>query len=184
MIVVEGMDNTGKTTLVEKLAEDFDLNIIPSHGFSLGIRNFAWQSIREDNHNDLYDRARFLSEAIYGPILRGRMQWSLEEWFRMMGEWLLKPQLVVYCLRPMREVEESFQKDQLRGVWDKRYVIAEAYESLMNFLDLLFRWGSQRQGIVFRYQFSQPNAYYNLRSTVTAYFTWRVAYERSRLSSH
>lgn len=72
MIVIEGMDNSGKSTLARKLAEHIGLVIQESEG---PPRSPEEMNERVDHYqslgNYLFVRHPCVSEAIYGPRIRG-----------------------------------------------------------------------------------------------------------------
>lgn len=80
MIVVEGVDGSGKSSLVARLCHDLQ---IPLHarasdsveGPVKNLWRWAWDDVIhwEDQELSIYDRHPLVSEYIYGPITRGSM---------------------------------------------------------------------------------------------------------------
>src|SRR5690554_3611457 len=85
IIIVEGMDGTGKTTLVQQLAHLLEVkprkyvgSLGPSDDYRLVLVNRTISEITEleiasaegRSIKRLYDRFPLISEAIYGPVLR------------------------------------------------------------------------------------------------------------------
>jgi thymidylate kinase len=137
MICVEGLDNTGKSTLCEKLGKDFpELEFHPSIGNKHDldqIREQAYYQAEEAKVNELWDRCRFISEYVYNPVLRGRdLAFGHEAWFYFIKEYLLSPQLLIYCKRPLGKVIATFdEREQLSGVYDNLPLLNDAYNSIM-----------------------------------------------------
>lgn len=111
MIVIEGPDGAGKSTLIEKLSRELDIPVAPrvvSKDAEAMVDLQAWvhDNLEAGWQNTIFDRHRLISEPIYGPALRSDPQpgfddplWFYEELTRF---YLINP-LVVYCLPP-REV--------------------------------------------------------------------------------
>lgn len=147
MITVEGLDNTGKTTLVERIRNEFPQL---KHNPSIGnkhvveqIRQQMYSSIQVDRFYPLtlWDRSRIISEYVYNPVLRGRpLAVNFEEWWQLFGEYLKQPQLIIYCHRPLVDIQKSFDdREQLGGVAQNLGALNLAYEHVMDWIDFIFR---------------------------------------------
>jgi GTPase SAR1 family protein len=81
MIIVSGPDNSGKTTLVKKLAEDLKLNNLPKckslplWEHPLQYSDWIIDTIKKAGPHDIVDRC-FIDEIVYGPVMRGRICFS------------------------------------------------------------------------------------------------------------
>lgn len=129
MIIVEGMDGSGKTRLVERLKKDLGIEQAQRASTSVGgpvPAVFDWAS--RDVHGwqsrnvQVYDRHPFISELIYGPIVRGKLdsQFFGYEGFRKMRAFR-QMTLVIYCKVPWETTLENLQNDdaiQMAGVLD------------------------------------------------------------------
>lgn len=80
MIVVEGPDGAGKTTLIERLSKDLQIAVAPkfvkSDGEGSGTNDLFGEAYKDvvtmlDRPVMIYDRHPLISEYIYGPIVRG-----------------------------------------------------------------------------------------------------------------
>lgn len=108
MIVVEGPDGAGKTTLIERLSKDLQLAIAPkfvkSDGEGSGTNDLFGEAYKDvvtmlDRGAAIYDRHPLISEYIYGPIVRGIvppdfLTTSAHATLRMMAEQVH----VIWCL--------------------------------------------------------------------------------------
>src|ERR687883_686991 len=79
MIIVEGPDGGGKTTLITKLSDLFDLPIaerVVSKEARAMVDLVQWteRNVSEGSQHTLFDRHRLISEPIYGAILRDRFE--------------------------------------------------------------------------------------------------------------
>ena len=103
MIIVEGMDNSGKTQLSEYIAEKFNIPLLkrPKDKSELVEEAFMLLSL---NPNAVLDRCAIISEMMYGPILRGGTVFDLggpHRWIFYMDKLVRCKPLVFYC-RPER----------------------------------------------------------------------------------
>lgn len=151
MIVVEGPDGAGKTTLVNALCKDLGLHKSVS---VTGQEGPGWPRLKDRRHRDrelprfprertyealahavagdpvhIHDRL-FWSEAIYGPMLRGESKFTIEEEFRIMRLFkaLRCPVIFVEAIRNTVLDEQEKNPPQLEG-WNigKAAVIWEKY---------------------------------------------------------
>ena len=139
MIIVEGVDNSGKTRLVEWLIEKLPgVKVIHSHG-PVQSELMVEQLLADINMAYRYqkpivfDRFPLISEEIYGSVLRGGNLFTkshdrelLMEWFRSLAP------LIIHC-RPAREIVIGSISDRLQmdGVVNNIDKLIDAYDDLM-----------------------------------------------------
>lgn len=128
ILVVEGCDGTGKSTLADSLAHE--------HGFSV------IHSPRTPDHVDLAARYReilgrpgpivldraFVSEFVYGPLYRGRVRMSWEEAFDLAE--LVKARAGAFIHMtgsPQAITERLIERDGTSLPPDELAAIVEAY---------------------------------------------------------
>lgn len=137
MIIVEGMDNSGKTTLIENIKDGLETQGVqghfehsPSHLIATGrIQDWlTWIeiSLLPDNQKYVYDRYPVLSEIVYGPILRGSNLLSTTDHLERLK--LLKP-LIIYC-RPDDDTIFDFRKPEMKGVKENRDQLLAGYDRM------------------------------------------------------
>ena len=150
IITVEGLDSTGKTTLIEQLVKDFPgLKVIPSIGNKhdpVEIRRQAldWPNYDRQDYvsSQVYiaDRCRLISEMVYNPILKTRpLAFSPSEFLEVTRRWLFFPQLIIYCSRSKdRLLKTLHNEEQLTGVEEHLNELNEQYGKMMGTLEFLF----------------------------------------------
>lgn len=142
MIVVEGLDNTGKTTLVNRILDEF-----PELEYRESIGNkHDLEVIQDQAHDEAFfwnklkytvgDRSRLISEFIYNPILKGRQYaFPFHSWLEMMGSFVQGLNLVVVCYRSRLQIVSSFdEREQLKGVRQHLTEIDDQYSRLPTLL--------------------------------------------------
>lgn len=140
MVLIEGPDGAGKTTLVKRLQADFPLKT--------GVRgtenrDLLWTVTRGDTYNALkwaidpeerpriWDRL-FYSEMVYAPLMDRECEFNATEqmFFTRMLAALHCP--VLLCLPPLMIVRENAGLDhQMEGVTQKIDNIHRAYVELV-----------------------------------------------------
>jgi energy-coupling factor transporter ATP-binding protein EcfA2 len=151
MIVVEGPDGSGKTTLVKKIAGTLDLPVARRVVTKQATAMTDLQTWVDDNLNaglkaTVYDRHRLISEPIYGPVLRRSPAPGFDDWrwlmYRQQKFRNLRP-LVIFCLPPLNTVRECVQEDDdNKVVWDHIDTIYWLYHNAITLWDdaLVFDW--------------------------------------------
>lgn len=144
MIVIEGCDGTGKTSLIQRLSKDLK---IPIHERASSSREgpradlYEW-AVRdvgtwEDQPIALYDRHPFISEYIYGPIIRGFVDdrfFSLEA--LQITRRFATNAMVILCDPGDDEVKHNLTSstdNQMGGVLDNHRLILMSYRSLFHY---------------------------------------------------
>ena len=145
IIIVEGMDGTGKTTLVQQLAHRLEVqptkfvgSLGPSDDYRLDLVSRTRSEITEleiasakgGSIKRLYDRFPLISEAIYGPILRGRNCFG-GLYYPLRSRLLALETVIIYC-RPNRDVIQANvqQAPQMSGVLEHFGELLDAYDKL------------------------------------------------------
>lgn len=138
VILVEGCDNTGKTTLVNKLAHKTGYTVVHSKGPDKDqIKPWLNHILEkaENGENLIMDRVSLVSEQVYGPILRGDSVFGPSEWLGLWGRFMELQPKIVYC-RPPREVilGTITEREQMGGVAENCRKLIDAYDNFFNYL--------------------------------------------------
>lgn len=136
MIILEGCDGAGKTTLARKLEQHYELRY---HKFSDPPRSRAMildraGELREMGVRVLADRHPFISELIYGPVLRNECQMGPRslEW---LGRLLADEPFIIHVNPPYRAVRYGLQsREHLQGVEKHTHTLYQRYISLFTIL--------------------------------------------------
>lgn len=84
MLIIEGIDGVGKTTLVEYL-QSFGMK---KYHFDYDAKNMDLLSkymkvLLSDNTELVLDRS-FISEMVYGPVIRNKCKLSIEDYTKLL----------------------------------------------------------------------------------------------------
>lgn len=137
MIIFEGPDGSGKSTLMHQLNDELKLPIAPrvvskETEAMVDLQTWVDQNLETGFQPIIYDRHRLISEPIYGPTLRGTSQepgFSDVTWLapRLRQFYELKP-VIIYCLPPLEVVQANLKNDpDNTRVLDKIEAIYTAY---------------------------------------------------------
>ena len=128
-IIVVGMDNTGKTTLVNQLSEYFKCESIKSLG-----PGYSRQEMIEEVKRKLelpgikiLERFSILEECVYGKVLRNNQKFTLDDM-----DWIRDYDFVIIYCRPDDDVIYNFgDREQMVGVIEERDKLVKEFDDLM-----------------------------------------------------
>lgn len=179
MIIVEGPDNSGKSTLIKQLREDLGVRLITpiAQGPTRSMKDLydrtyyiIDQAIRNKSDKIIVDRINLISEDIYGPICRQRNLWDsmAKEKQKLWSSLNLLNPFIIYC-RPSNEVLENMETHQvkvydtpehLKSIQEKQGLIVRAYDNY---------FANWKYYNFFRYDYNDPNSYFNLTILLKEY---------------
>jgi len=147
-IILEGMDNSGKSMLADYLKDQLHIPVIHSDGpfedWQVPLKIFWCQLALFHHHPLICDRIPFISEEVYGKGLRGKnlFEKSLgRDCYQFMLKSFLdyKP-LIIFC-RPPKDILCSRLDDgsrtHLKGVIERKEFLIELYDIFMEELKRL-----------------------------------------------
>ena len=128
-IIVVGMDNTGKTTLVNQLSEYFGCESIKSLG-----PGYTRQEMIEEVKRKLelpgikiLERFSILEECVYGKVLSNTPKFSIDDM-----DWIRDYEFVIVYCRPEDDVIYNFgDREQMVGVIEEKYKLVKEFDDLM-----------------------------------------------------
>lgn len=178
MIVIEGMDNTGKSSLMSRLCDEYGLEGYHSPGFKDYDLVVSWvlEAFNKDRGIPIiYDRFPLISEAVYGPTLRGKNLFNgsplgirLQERFRVE----VKP-LIIFCNPSTEVVEKWNEREQMRGVVENHKALLDAYVLLMDSLKPHYS--------IVTFNYANPDDYGKVLEKIDSHMQWwiRERFDRS-----
>lgn len=143
IVVVEGPDGSGKSTLIDNLRLSCD-----RHCVTLGRSGrpkdldeikcvVSWIEKYSGPTPLLMDRHPFISEAIYGNVLRGKS--LLQDYYTMHDidmHFRTSIDLVIYCRPPTSVIYHKLNANpQLKGVREHINEIVRMYDSTMRYIE-------------------------------------------------
>lgn len=177
MIIVEGPDNSGKSTLINQLIKDLGLTLAeqkvkgPTKSL-LDITSRALDVLHQCSvigpDKAITDRFSLISEEIYGPICRGQNRWN-EDRGIYLSLWNIVDSfnpIIIYCRPPLpvllnmdnHQVKDYDTKEHLESIESNQVKLIEKY-------DLFFKFHPCRL-----YDYTKENSYNDLinylRSTI------------------
>ena len=120
VIVVEGPDGGGKTTLIKTLSERFDLPVAPrvvsqDAAAMVDLKEWVERNVADGWQPTLFDRHRLISEPIYGSILRKTFERGFDDvmWLYNMNYMFFRNcrPLIIYCLPSYTVVRQNLDGD-------------------------------------------------------------------------
>ena len=130
-IIIEGMDNTGKTTLAKELADRLGYTYVSGGGPEVGTFKGALSRMRLAMPNKVQDRT-WISELVYGPIVRGKFGITDEEvmeFIRFHREYNI---VLIYARRPLERILETLhEREQMDGVIKYASELVSRYDYYM-----------------------------------------------------
>lgn len=160
MIIIDGFDNTGKTTLANILKEIYDLEYLHSPSeYRYDFDKMVDWAIRElgSKRKAIYDRFSPLTDQVYGPILRGGTPYQSDKRAKAVVTLLrYTPHLIIYCRPPRDRIFNFGERDQMDGVIDNAVQLLNAYDELFKELE--------NQGFnVLTYDYTNPNHFQSIK---------------------
>ena len=137
MLIIEGIDGVGKTTLVEHL-QSYGMK---KYHFDYDSKNMDLFSkymkvLLEDDSELVLDRS-FISEMVYGPVIRNKCKLSLEDYTKLLIAYKNAGAKIIYLTAP-KEVLLKRRNDEKSDY----EVITNHYEELNNQYDEIMEYSS------------------------------------------
>lgn len=175
MIIIEGLDNTGKTTLAERILTDFpELQLRASignkHDLDM-IRTQAQDEAMYDHPLMVADRSRLISEYVYNPVLQGReLAFPYISWLFWLAHFTSKQHLIIHCHRDVDHITQSFEdQEQLEGVRENLFALDIRYIQMMEMIQLLFDVQEDNYSKIISWNFEYPAQYSYIKECINIY---------------
>ena len=183
MIIIEGPDNSGKTTLLNKLQVEHKLGylVIPHRGpvqryheLYCNMEYILNVVIKRSSKRYILDRLPLISESIYGPLCRKRDIWveNFEDKIRFTKALITLDPFIIYCRPPMEnildmkthQVKEYDTEEHLAQVNRQKRNIVEAYDNYF------YNWYNPYRFFIYDYTNPQHDA--ELNKLLKEYLKW------------
>lgn len=151
-IIVVGMDNTGKTTLVNQLSEYFECESIKSLGPGYSRQEMIDEVKRklELPGIKILERFSILEECVYGKVLRNNQKFTLDDM-----DWIRDYDFVIIYCRPDDDVIYNFgDREQMVGVIEEKDKLVKEFDDLMievarrGFVVIPYDWTKMNYGSI------------------------------------
>lgn len=144
MVIIEGPDGAGKTTVAEHLCEKHGLHymryegVSPTTGSDAGVWEWwdQWLNVTSDAQLErmVFDRCAYISEVPHQLVMRGRKLTATgPQMMDGISRLEMIPALIIFCLPPWEVLQANVhrQAEKLEGVADEDLEkVAWAYHSL------------------------------------------------------
>lgn len=161
MIIIEGPDGAGKSTLITQLSVRLGIPIAPKvvdqdTKTLVNLRDWVDGNLKRGFHPCLYDRHRLISEPIYSTCIPGRefdeefwdFDWQSQAQYDLMA---IKP-IIIYCLPRLVQVKTNVCGPENDVVRPHIEAIYRAYQAQYHML------AARSIGRVSRYDYTDPRA--------------------------
>ena len=136
MIIIEGPDNSGKSTLAKNLSIALKIKIWHSPGPNTKEQLYDSMDFVMEQEELILDRVPCISEQIYGPVLRGKNLLQDTDLLEKLIE--EKDPIFIYC-RPSTDIIVSKRmqfrpeetEDHKRKVIEEIYTLITVYDTCM-----------------------------------------------------
>lgn len=167
MIIIEGPDSSGKSTLLNKLCQQFNYKPAPKlyagPPTKLEHLTLTCELLTTLEGNYIFDRFPTISELVYGPIIRNKNLWDqdINSWCRYND--LVINHIIIYC-RPPRDVLLNMEGHQLKDYDTKEHIqaIQKKQREIINAYDEVISC----YGNVIPYDYTNKGSYDHLITTL------------------
>ena len=130
-IVIIGMDNSGKTTLVNDMKKLLKVDSIKSSGPGF-TREQMYEEVTKNLMREglvILERFPIVEELVYGKTLRDNPKFSFRDLIQIKDTY---HPLFIYCRPRKKDVFNFGEREQMTGVIEKSEKLLEAFDNLYN----------------------------------------------------
>lgn len=186
MIIVEGPDGAGKTTLINTLVEElFDMEVAPrvvskDTKALVNLRDWVDANLAKGfQYHTIYDRHRLISDPIYRFKIPGKSmdsdfyepQWLATSYLKFRA---IRP-IIIFCLPPVNVV-----RDNLRGDKDNASVIDHIDPIYYDYVSSMARYLADAQYQTLIHDYTRSNSLQFIVNSVETLLSARRNEDRRR----
>lgn len=124
MIIVEGLDGCGKTTLINNLTKEGKQLVVPNNNFENLYYKYV-DIFKKSSINSVMDRS-FISVMVYGKVLSNNTKISEQDYLKLLKLYAKKKSSIIYLYAPQKLLLER-RKDDIND----KLVLLHLYKSLL-----------------------------------------------------
>lgn len=129
MIILEGPDNSGKSTLAAQLSKKIKWDVEHSQRLQRPMSSIAHSTIQLRNRPIIQDRVYALSEYVYSRALKREPDIDLKS---VMLDFMARHYLVIFCRPSNVAILANNGREQMEGVVGNHMQIIREYDFLRN----------------------------------------------------
>lgn len=138
MLIIEGTDNTGKSTLAKDIAAILNWKVVHSPGpLDRSVKMMKWlvDEISSNPKPVVYDRISLISDKVYAPIVRGQETYYVrnpELEVLIKGMIAKIPHLIIFCRPSDKAILNNNGRDQMEGVLENHEELMKSYDNIIS----------------------------------------------------
>ena len=169
LILIVGMDNTGKTTLADKLSKQYnvektnwDYSLYKNLTKEEYLNKFQDKMFKDDLV--IFERFTPIEEQIYGNVLRGKSKFEFNDVKDILETY---HPYIIYCRPDNKTILNWNDREQMEGVVEKSEKLIKGFDELMK--DLLLLPNSVFIFDFYRYNYNDKGSYDFLITSLDKY---------------
>lgn len=137
-IIVEGCDNTGKSTLIDRLSRELKIPVQVSCRSLPVDEQIDWMKEKLSKGPFIFDRFAIISESVYGPLLRKEVKFPLKgkkpnSFHTIMKDIVIPANpIIIYCDPGLESILSTIEeREQMEGVAKNVKELLHRYRALI-----------------------------------------------------
>lgn len=136
MIIIEGPDNSGKTTLAQEICESMDSLYIKTYqtkwthqelrAFQEDLLDMDYR--RSDDRQWVFDRYPVVSHYIYSRVIRNDHSYGWDDLRELLLPWKDAGVEYIYCRPDLSIIEDYGDRPQMAGVKENTRELVDLYD--------------------------------------------------------
>lgn len=149
MIIIEGPDNSGKTTLAQEICETQKALYVKTYQKEWTykeLEEFQWDFLDMDYRPIVFDRYPIVSHYIYSKVIRNDHSYGWDDLRRLLLPWRDADVEYIYCRPDLSIIEDYGDRPQMAGVKENTRELVDLYDIMfeaiqaMDITTTLYDW--------------------------------------------